>query len=82
MNVLMAMMETTNALTQPTPRISSSSLVKDRPNLSTLIRLAPAIVGTARKKLNSDAAAREQPIRMPPRIVAPERLVPGTSEST
>ena len=44
--------------------------------------IGTTIVGTARKKLNSDAAAREQPIRMPPRIVAPERLVPGTSEST
>ena len=71
MNVLIAMMDTTNALTQPIARIISSSDVKLKPNFSTLIRLAPAIVGMARKKLNSDAAAREQPIRIPPRIVAP-----------
>ena len=40
---------------------------------------APAMVGTARKNVNSAATVREQTMSIAPRIVAPERLVPGTS---
>ena len=40
------------------------------------------MTGIARKKENSVAARRERPSAYPPMIVAPEREVPGTSEST
>ena len=40
------------------------------------------MTGIARKKENSVAARRERPSTYPPMIVAPERDVPGTSEST
>ena len=66
---------------QPTSRISSSMAVKDAPerkNFSSLMALAPSMVGMAMKKLNSAAADRPAPMRMPPKMVEPEREVPGT----
>ena len=75
-------METANATAQPVRRIPTSEPEKPPPsarNLTTLTRLAPAMVGTARKNVNSAATVREQPMSIAPRIVAPERLVPGTS---
>ena len=42
---------------------------------------APSIAGTARKKVNSEATLLELPSMIPPRIVEPEREVPGISES-
>ena len=36
-----------------------------------------AMVGTARKKLNSAAVLRSSPISRPPMMVAPERETPG-----
>ena len=43
---------------------------------------APAITGIAKKKENSAAAVLETPTVEAPRIVEPERDVPGISEST
>ena len=75
----MMMMETTKATTMPTIRITASEALKARPNFTSFKRLAPAITGTARKKVNSAAVVRDMPRRMPPRIVAPEREVPGNT---
>ena len=43
--------------------------------------LAPAMTGIARKKEYSAATGRESPISMEPRMVDPEREVPGMMES-
>ena len=45
-------------------------------------KLTPNITGIARKNENSAAASRESPRMIAPKIVAPERDVPGTIEST
>ncbi|GAM05604.1 hypothetical protein MBENS4_2602 [Novosphingobium sp. MBES04] len=58
--------------TGPVPAISSSRC------LTTERKVAPTIVGTARKKLNSAAVRRSMPMASAPMMVAPERLVPGT----
>ena len=66
---------------QPTSRISISiaeKLTPDRKNFKSLMPLAPTMVGIAIKKLNSAAVPRDTPARMPPRMVEPERDVPGT----
>lgn len=69
--------ETRKAVAMPVIKIIISFPLKAKPNLSTLRRLAPSITGIARKKVNSAAAVLETPIRRAPRIVAPEREVPG-----
>ena len=74
--------DTTNATTQPTPSTASSKPVKANPNFSTLMRLAPNITGMARKNVNSAATVRDVPSSIAPRMVAPERDVPGTRLST
>ena len=51
-------------------------------NLKILSPLAPNIVGIPKKKENSAATYLEAPIRIPPRIVAPEREVPGINAKT
>ena len=43
--------------------------------------VAPSMVGTARKKLNSAAVRRSTPIARAPMIVAPDRLTPGIIET-
>ena len=60
----------------------ASAPVSAKPNFSIFKRLAPNITGIARKKLNSEAAYLEQPKRIPPKIVAPEREVPGIRDNT
>lgn len=44
-------------------------------------KLAPAMTGIARKKLNSDETARVHPKSNPPKIVAPLLDVPGINAS-
>ena len=73
----MTMMETINAVAIPIKRIISSFPVKENPNFNTFKRLAPSITGIARKKVNSAATVLETPIISAPRIVAPDREVPG-----
>ena len=51
-------------------------------NFTIFKKLAPNITGIPRKNENSAAAGREQPISIAPRIVAPEREVPGIIAST
>ncbi|MNV88942.1 hypothetical protein D3C71_1831930 [compost metagenome] len=69
--------ETTKATTIPTTSVTNSSAVKVKPNLASLSTLAPSMVGTARKKVNSAAAVLATPSINAPIIVAPEREVPG-----
>ena len=81
----MAARETTNATTQPTPRIAASDAPNVPPlikNLTSLSALAPNMTGMAKKNVNLLATARVQPKSKPPIMVEPERDVPGTSEST
>ena len=59
-----------------------NALVKLNPNLRSFNALIPSITGTAKKKVNSAAATRDTPISRAPIMVAPERDVPGTMEST
>ena len=74
--------DTANATAIPRTRASSSALVNSNPNFNSLKALAPSIVGTARKKVNSAAATRETPMSKAPIIVAPDRDVPGISDNT
>jgi len=79
------MSETRKAVAEPTARSSASVGVIIIPvptNFAVFKRLAPSIVGIAIKKENSAAAVRERPRSDAPRIVAPERDVPGISERT
>ena len=73
--------ETANAVIIPLIRITNSITEKLKPNFRSLRAEAPSIAGTARKKVNSDATVLEVPIEIPPRMVEPERDVPGMSES-
>ena len=82
---LIATKETINATAEPSRRTRISVPPKTPPpikNFSILKPLAPIITGTARKKVNSAAAGRATPTSKAPKIVAPEREVPGMREST
>ena len=74
---LNARIETTKETKVPTIRIMASVPVKFRPNFTSFNKLAPNMVGIARKKVYSAATVLEVPSRIPPMIVAPERDVPG-----
>ena len=52
-------------------------LIKKSPNSKSLSALAPKIAGTAAKKENSVALCLSSPSIRAPRMVAPERDVPG-----
>lgn len=78
-------METINATMDPTNKMNVSSKVKEFPfiiNLPIFKKLAPNITGIPKKNENSVATKREAPIRMAPRMVAPDREVPGISDRT
>ena len=71
---------TINDTTQPTINTPTSvpvALTPDSRNLSPLMAEAPSIVGMAMKKENSAPADRPTPIIMAPRMVEPDREVPG-----
>ena len=72
--------ETAKATIIPLIRITNSITEKLKPNLRSLSAEAPSIAGTARKNVNSEATVLDVPIEIPPRIVEPERDVPGISE--
>ena len=78
----MAAMETINAVIIPINRIAISLPEKSNPNLTSFSALAPNITGIDRKNENSAAIDRDAPSIMAPRIVAPEREVPGIRDST
>ena len=71
-----------NATIIPKSKQISSSKVNKSPNFFSFKRLAPNIIGIARKKVNSVAAARDTPKIIPPIIVDPDREVPGTKDNT
>ena len=75
----MARTDTTKATTMPVRRTAPSVAVKWRPKSSSLTALAPIIIGTASRKVNSAAATRDTPIIRAPIIVEPERDVPGNT---
>ena len=77
--------ETRNAVTEETARTAVCSVVSETPeaaNFAARSAGAPNITGIAMKKENSDEARRETPSADAPRMVEPERDVPGMSEST
>src|SRR5699024_4669151 len=74
--------DTANATAITRTRASSSALVKSNPNFNRFKALAPRLVGTARKKVNSAAATRETPMSTAPIIVAADRDVTGISDNT
>ena len=81
----MAASEVTNATTQPVASTSISPPPNTPPpakNLTTFSPEAPAITGMAKKKVKRLATLRLMPSSRPPMMVAPLRLVPGTSAST
>lgn len=75
-------MDTINADIIPASKITISVLSNAKPNFSSFNKLAPNITGIARKKLNSAAIYLEHPKIIAPKMVAPEREVPGIREST
>ena len=77
-----ARIEITKAVTIPTSNIAISVPVKAKPNFTSFNRLAPNITGIPKKKLNSAAKGRESPRSIAPKIVAPEREVPGIRANT
>ena len=83
---LIVAIETKNAVTVPTKMISTSCEVRVRSSIKTAFApfksVAPSITGAAIKNENSAAAVRETPSKDAPRIVEPEREVPGIKEST
>ena len=79
------MIETTKAVTIPTNKTPISEIPKLFPfnkNLTIFNPLAPNITGIPKKKENSVATKRELPIMIAPKIVAPEREVPGIKDSS
>ena len=83
-NHFMASSATTNETIQPTASIVRLCAVAQEPSSfsrsSRSSKVAPAIVGTARKNENSAARLRVSPFAMPPTMVAIERLVPGMTD--
>lgn len=73
------MMETTKATIEPVNKIMISSDPNVFPlakNLKIFKKLAPNITGIPKKNENSVATKREAPIKIAPKMVAPEREVP------
>lgn len=79
------MMETTKATIEPVNKIMISSDPNVFPlakNLKIFKKLAPNITGIPKKNENSVATKREAPIKIAPKMVAPEREVHGINAST
>ncbi|KAF5045015.1 hypothetical protein DSECCO2_485670 [anaerobic digester metagenome] len=82
MRNLIAITETTNATVITVSNTAISVPVKHKPNLTSFNALAPNITGIERKNEYSAATYLDVPRMIAPRIVAPEREVPGINEST
>ena len=74
--------DTTNATIIPTSRTISSFPPKSNPYFRSFNKLAPNITGIAMKNVNCAAVLRLTPITNAPRIVDPERDVPGNTAAT
>ena len=79
---MIARIETTNETTIPSISAKNSPKLNAKPNLTSFKSEAPNITGIARKNVNSAETYLDAPKIIPPRIVAPERDVPGTSANT
>lgn len=79
MKNLMTTTETTKAVREPTNIINHSNPEKANPAFTSFSRLAPSIVGIARKNENSAAINLDVPKSKAPIIVEPDLEVPGTS---
>lgn len=82
---LIVIIEIINETTQPVNNTKLLAKVKVLPaakNLTIFSKLAPNIVGIPKKNENSVEIKREQPINIAPKIVAPERDVPGIKAKT
>ena len=79
---MIARIDITNAVPIPKSRISNSLEVNEKPNLYNFSKLAPNIIGIDKKNENSAATNRLVPSTIAPRIVAPERDVPGINDKT
>ena len=82
---LMTKRLTRKLTTQPTSSTVISVEVAETPESRNFINfraLAPSMVGMARKKENSAPALRLTPKRIAPRMVEPEREVPGSGSGT
>lgn len=78
----MAKIETIKATAIPVNNIATSIPVKLKPNLSSFKALAPNITGIDKKNEYSAAIYLEVPSKMAPRIVTPDRDVPGIKDNT
>ena len=80
----MANIATTKATTLPTTSVVMLFIINSVPpslmSLYILYKVAPNMVGTAKKKENSAAALRVSPCDIPPTMVAIERDTPGIIE--
>ena len=70
------------AVTKPTAKKGRSLMLRWSRDMNRSKPVARNMVGMARKKENSVAALRDNPVNRPPMMVAPEREVPGMSENT
>lgn len=75
----MTITETTNATTDPTPNTNHSNPENTNPAFNSFSKLAPSIVGIAKKNENSAATYLDAPSRVAPIIVEPDLDVPGIS---
>ena len=75
----MANSDTTKATTVPINSVIKYSPVNKLAYLISFNPLVPSITGIARKNENSAATGRAQPSKTAPKIVEPEREVPGIS---
>ena len=79
---LMAIKDTIKATVIPVKSTPISRPVKSKPNLKSFKALAPNITGMDKKKEYSAAIFLDVPSIMAPKMVAPERDVPGTKDKT
>ena len=83
---LITTIETRKAVSVPLKSTTHSVKERVKPSRTNALKAlraeAPSITGIARKKENSAAAVLETPTRDAPRIVEPERDVPGIKDKT
>ena len=83
---LIAIIDTAKAVSVPTSITIISVISRERPSIKKAFahfkRDAPSITGIAKKKENSAAAVLDTLTKEAPRMVEPERDVPGISDKT
>ena len=74
--------DTKKATAQPTSSIEISVILKTNPYFSIFKKLAPNIIGIAKKNVNSEANTLDAPNANAPIIVDPDLDVPGINANT